>query len=1761
MMSLLGLWPGGGVVCTGLAAKGRRAVSSFTVLNLRPPGAIPLVVFSFGEKLLALFARWVRSLVLTALALTAFSAAAHATTCSSPAGNAGDIVWNQIYNMPQYCNGSNWIAMGSGVNFNSGMVAWYKLDDGSGTSAADSSGHGNTGTLQNTPTWGTGQIGDALTFNGTNQYVQFPDVASTQISGSWTISSWVKLGALPSSGNQAWFIFKPNSNGGPNYETNVSNTAGTYSWNVIFSDSGNNGHSASYATSISTGTWYFVTGVWDSSTSNLYLYVNGALVASQNTGGAVPLSGAACCSGTPLLGGEFNGSYGDMLNGSLDDVRVYNRALNANEVAGLYLAGLASGDITSNLVAEWKFDEGSGTSTADATGNGHTGTLTNAGGGLPTWTAGEINDAINFCGRQLELRGRGQRSRSLGHVGPDGLGMGKRFPGGGHTFIDKRNVLTPFNSYYIGADTTNMRYSATIENAAGSGGASPLGNNGDLVTGVWQNVALTYDGANAQIYVNGVPSGGAVAYTGGVYSSDTIFNVGSNPWDSGFVGSVDDVRVYSRALSANDLKTLYLTGTPSALRGGDTKSNLNAWWKLDEGTGTSTADSIGNGNTGTLVASPTWGAGKIGDDLTFNGTSQYVDVGNGANINFEYTQPFSISAWIYPVAGGTGFSTILSKRNTIGPYQGIEFDDDYGCNCLLLDVYGSTSSTGLQTFSNDNGTLPLNAWHHVVTTYDGTASNTSVKMYIDGVDETTPASNNDLTATILTSTHMMIGTWQANPNYFPGQIDDVRIYSRVLNQADVAALYTQGSSCSSPAANDASIIYNGPYHVAQYCDGKNWKPMGPVPGSGGGHCANPSGAEGDLLYNSDYSVMQYCDGTKWRGIGGKPTVNALNNTQDLVAWYKLDDGSGTTAIDSSTYGNTGTTHNSPTWGTGVINGDLTFNGTTQYVSVPDASSLDISGSWTVSTWVNLSALPTTGNGWSLVMKNGVNGVNNPANYGLVIDNGYYGTSGGAPEWAAYFNDLLTHDIILNSTAPISTGVWYDLAAVWDSSTSNLYLYVNGALSATENTPFTPASPGGGGLSVGSDGASNYSSGSFDDSRVYRRALNAGEIAALYEAGNPTGAQPNSLIAWWKLDESSGTTALDSTGNGNTGTLTNGPVWEPAGGEVNGALQFDGVDDDVTSSLPLASYPVTACAWVNYDSATSVTSVIIGTSGGAPFRLYLINDVGNQDYLTLYNNNGGVSSASDSIRAGVWNHICAVADASNNGSVYINGVLAAGPTNMGAATFPGSFLLGSESGGGNNCKGLMDDVRIYNYALTGTEIANLYATTAALNAPMSGLVGWWKLDESSGTTAADSSVNAVSPANLVGWWKLDDASGTTAADSSGSGNNGTLNNGPTWGTGEINGDLNFTAASSQYVNVPDATSLDIAGSWTVSAWVNLNSLPASNGYYGLISNTGPAGTNYGLYVQNVSNGIGCSSTEGWAVEFTGTTTTNNVVCGTTAPATGAWYLVTGVWDSVAGKEYLYVDGALAGTTTTAYVPTSGSANGMRIGKETDGVQYADAQIDDVRVYGRALSAAEIFNLYLYPGHPGTLGGSPVWKPSGGLDNGALQFNAELDFVSLGASAYAFDIANSFTIAAWVYRSSNANVDDIFANGNNSVPGYDLDLPASGTCNGCVEFDLEGTVNHSNIFTPAGSVTNGVWHHIVATYDGTGSCAPADAKIYVDGVDTGATCAGGNPSGTMIGSGTLIGSDSDAGTVLDDVRIYDRVLSGAEVLQLYKATGGF
>ena len=198
--------------------------------------------------------------------------------------------------------------------------------------------------------------------------------------------------------------------------------------------------------------------------------------------------------------------------------------------------------------------------------------------------------------------------------------------------------------------------------------------------------------------------------------------------------------------------------------------------------------------------------------------------------------------------------------------------------------------------------------------------------------------------------------------------------------------------------------------------------------------------------------------------------------------------------------------------------------------------------------------------------------------------------------------------------------------------------------------------------------------------------------------------------------------------------------------------------------------------------------------------------------------------------------------------------------------------------------------------------------------------------------------------LIGYWNFDEASGTIAHDTSGSGCNGTIT-APTWTTGKINGALSFNGGSS-YVVTP-AVSLGIT--FSISAWVN-PAASAETGYArivetqyttGLYLGTNASGTKYKFIV---NSGRGSAGGCGGAAYG----------CAEGGSVTGGWHLLTATYNGA--SAILYVDGVEVATDT--FTATASTNLPLYVGRYFQGGYGWNGAADDLRLYNRALTAAEV-----------------------------------------------------------------------------------------------------------------------------------------------------------------------------------------------------------
>jgi hypothetical protein len=256
----------------------------------------------------------------------------------------------------------------------------------------------------------------------------------------------------------------------------------------------------------------------------------------------------------------------------------------------------------------------------------------------------------------------------------------------------------------------------------------------------------------------------------------------------------------------------------------------------------------------------------------------------------------------------------------------------------------------------------------------------------------------------------------------------------------------------------------------------------------------------------------------------------------------------------------------------------------------------------------------------------------------------------------------------------------------------------------------------------------------DELQIYNRALTMNEVSQIYNAGSgpQTCVQPPlGMVAWWPLDETSGTTAADIAGFPNNGTHVNGPT--PVSGKVAGALRFDGVNDHVRvpdhAELNVGTGNFTLDAWVRTGSSNLI--VLADKRGGPTPQGYSLFLVNGRLGFQIANGVGSPGCAptptpgyacvnyvapptSPNVADGQWHHVAAVVDRANATSgvrLYVDGVqVFVGSPLTGNLDNTSDLYLGMRTpaqNGGSFLPGDLDEVELIKRALTQQEIQAIF----------------------------------------------------------------------------------------------------------------------------------------------------------------------------------------------------------------------------------------------------------------------------------------------------------------------------------------------------------------------------------------------------------------------------------------------------------------------
>jgi len=319
----------------------------------------------------------------------------------------------------------------------------------------------------------------------------------------------------------------------------------------------------------------------------------------------------------------------------------------------------------------------------------------------------------------------------------------------------------------------------------------------DAVTeGAWYFVVGVFDENTAKLYVNAEENWSEEAeITRSTSTLDLrIGDSAGDPCNRHIEGIIDEVRIYNRALSAEEIALLYNT-TRKRIK--NQQKGLVLYLPFDSSTiaGSTAKDLSAYRNNGTIYgATPT--TGKYGEALSFDGENDYIDVGTLGNFGSELDSD-TISFWLK--TSSTSRITTVHVFNAEPSLQffGTEINSNGTSTPLPGSIYfqiRDTSGNRLNAYTGDVG-VNNGGWHHVVITEN--CSTNEIKIYLDGTQKTVTYRDQQTPSNFVNfDQNVPIGARRTNSGtldlYYDGILDEPRIYNRILSADEIALLYNAG---------------------------------------------------------------------------------------------------------------------------------------------------------------------------------------------------------------------------------------------------------------------------------------------------------------------------------------------------------------------------------------------------------------------------------------------------------------------------------------------------------------------------------------------------------------------------------------------------------------------------------------------------------------------------------------------------------------------------------------------------------------------------------------------------------------------------------------------------------------------------------------------------------------------------------------------------------------------------------------------------------
>ena len=627
------------------------------------------------------------------------------------------------------------------ASLRSGLVGYWTMDanDINGTKVYDKSGQNNHGISVASPTQVSGKIGQALNYNSTTQHTS--STLASSMTGNVTIAAWIKITTSDIAKRRILDLAQASAGG-----IEICVQSGV----LLLDDSGGPTSQVVDSLNSNDGKWHYVAVTRLGTTYTFY-------VDNRNIGS---IGGTAPTYTRIFMGTTYNtqGSF----NGSLDDVRIYNRALSAQEVTQLYNSSAKAvgtmstrgGTSSRQLVGHWTMDaeDINGTKIYDKSGQNNSGILTGTAN-----TTGKIKEARSLDGTTNSWMNM-DNFASL-KVNNGTISAWIKTSNAGSSY---RGVAVKFNAY-------SMYLKDNVLTLYDFGASADRTCAGTLNDNKWHLILISFQSGvvnGSNCYIDGVLKNTFQMTVSNQTGSLTV-GAGTVTPTQTFAGSIDDVRVYNYAMSAQEVANLYNSAKES-YSAAPSRTGLIAYYSMntEDVNGTTYYDKSGNNRNGTVSGTYSQTGGKIKEAINF--TAGKITTGS----DFIGTKAVTSCAWIYRT-GGSGTGRILDN----GKYL-------LFINSLINAVV--VSSNGGTTPTSANDSILNNVWMHVCATRAADGIGT-VNFYINGTQNGTANQISGIPEAGTTA--VLIGNKSTDDRAFGGKIDDLRIYDRVLSAQEIMNLY------------------------------------------------------------------------------------------------------------------------------------------------------------------------------------------------------------------------------------------------------------------------------------------------------------------------------------------------------------------------------------------------------------------------------------------------------------------------------------------------------------------------------------------------------------------------------------------------------------------------------------------------------------------------------------------------------------------------------------------------------------------------------------------------------------------------------------------------------------------------------------------------------------------------------------------------------------------------------------------------------------